>query len=103
MSQTLKQSETKTEQKINLVEGMFSPSEASFIINALIEQKINYHKLQRLSLCEGDENCDTTYENERIKELMNEKEIAKGYINTARQENYDIVINGKLDITFIKK
>ncbi|WP_299129262.1 hypothetical protein [uncultured Winogradskyella sp.] len=103
MAESLKQTETKTEQKINLVEGMFRPSEASHIINALIDQKINYHKIQRLSLCEGDENCDTTYENARIKELLNEKEIAKSYIDTARRKNFDIIINGKLDITFIKK
>ncbi|WP_299117129.1 hypothetical protein [uncultured Winogradskyella sp.] len=103
MKDTLKQIKSKTEQKINLVEGMFKPSEASHIINALIEQKINYHKLQRLSLCEGDENCDITYENARIQELIKEKEVAKEYIDTARRENYEIVINGTLDITFIKK
>ncbi len=103
MKNTVKQVEKKTEQKINLVEGMFKPSEASHIINALIDQKINYHKIQRLSLCEGNENCDTTYENSRIEELKQEKEVAKGYIDTARRENYEIVINGTLDITFIKK
>ncbi|MBV7268004.1 hypothetical protein [Winogradskyella luteola] len=103
MKNTVKQVEKKTEQKINLVEGMFKPSEASHIINALIDQKINYHKIQRLSLCEGNENCDTTYENSRIQELKQEKEVAKGYIDTARRENYEIVINGTLDITFIKK
>lgn len=103
MENKLKQTETKTKQKINLVEGMFKPSEASHIINALIDQKINYHKIQRLSLCEGNENCDVTYENTRIEELIKEKEVAKAYITTARKENYEIVINGTLDITFIKK
>ena len=34
-------SETKT---INLVDGTFTPSEAHDVIQALIDQKINFHK-----------------------------------------------------------
>ncbi|MDY2586542.1 hypothetical protein [Winogradskyella aquimaris] len=102
-------SNTKTEksvekatQEVQLVEGMFTPSEANHIINVLIEQKINFHKLQKLSMCEGCETADTTYENNRIEELLNEKQIAKDYISIARKEGYNVVINGTLNISFVK-
>lgn len=92
-----------TKQEVQLVEGEFTCSEASFVINELINEKINFHKLQRLRLCEGDENSDTRYANQRIAELENEKLIAKRYIDKARQEGYDVFIDGVLDIRFVKK
>ncbi|TCK69409.1 hypothetical protein DFQ05_0930 [Winogradskyella wandonensis] len=92
-----------TKQEVQLVEGQFTCSEASFVINELINEKINFHKLQRLRLCEGDENSDTRYANKRIAELENEKLIAKSYIDKARKEGYDVFIDGVLEIRFVKK
>lgn len=93
----------KTKQEVNLVEGEFTCSEAQFVINELINEKINFHKLQRLSLCEGDENCDTSYSTRRIQELENEKLIAKSYIDKARKKGYNVFINGVLEIRFTKR
>ncbi|MFD1061915.1 hypothetical protein ACFQ1Q_01555 [Winogradskyella litorisediminis] len=93
----------KTKQEVQLVEGQFSCSEASHVINELINEKINFHKLQRLSLCEGNENADTHYATNRIAELENEKLIAKSYIDKARKEGYDVFIDGVLEIRFVKK
>lgn len=103
MSLVIEKPLVETEQKVQLVEGEFTCSEASFVINELINRKINFHKFQRLSLCEGNANSDTRYINKRIAELENEKEIAKTYINKARQEGYDVFIDGVLDIRFIKR
>ena len=92
----------KAQQEVQLVEGLFKPSEATHIVNALIDQKINFHKIQKLRLWEGSEEADTTYENSRIKELDNAKKIAKDYISIARKEGYNVVINGTLNISFVK-
>lgn len=89
-------------QDVQLVEGLFSPSEANHIINVLIEQKVNFHKLQKLRLCEGCDTADTTYEDNRIQELLNEKQTAKDYISIARKEGYNVVINGTINISFVK-
>jgi len=89
-------------QEVQLVEGLFTPSEANHIVNVLIEQKVNFHKLQKLRLCEGNETSDTSYEANRIEELLNEKQIAKDYITIARKEGYNVVINGTLNISFVK-
>ncbi len=90
---------TVTDQKINLVEGEFTASEASFVVSALIDEKINFHKLQRLSWCEGDQFADTCYPDGRIKELMDEKEIAREFIKNMRQSGAKFQIKGELTIS----
>ena len=65
---------TEVTHKLNLVDGVFTPSEASDVINGLIKEKINFHKLHRLSLCEGNIETDTQYDDSRVKELLKEKQ-----------------------------
>lgn len=91
---------TEVTQRVQLVEGVFSPSEATDIISSLIEEKINFHKLQRLSRCEGDMNADCEYPDSRVKELEDEKMIAKEFIKIARKEGNNLRINGTLEISF---
>ena len=85
-------------QKIQLVEGKFTPSEAFDVMNDLIDVKINFHKLQRLGLCERNENANVVYPNDRIAELKNEKMIAKDFIKMARAKGYKLRINGILEL-----
>lgn len=89
-------------QKIQLVEGKFTPSEAGDVVTALINEKINFHKIQRLSLKEGDEAANVNYPNGRIQELVTEKRVAKDFIKEARRQGYNVRINGILEITFEK-
>lgn len=91
---------TEVTQKIQLVEGEFTASEASDIVSSLIDEKINFHKLQRLSLCEGNQNANCSYPNARIKELINEKKIAKEFLKEARREGKKVRIDGILNISF---
>jgi len=63
----------RTKQKIQLVDGTFTPSETADVVIALLQEKINFHKLQRISWCEGNSDSDTQYPDERIAELEAEK------------------------------
>ena len=95
--------EVQVNQKIQLVDGKFTPSEASHVVNCLIDEKINFHKLQALCWYEGNHDADTTYCDKREKELREEKKTAREYIKYAREHGFDVVINGVLDIKFVKK
>jgi hypothetical protein len=75
---------TKTTQKIDLINGAFTASEASHIINSVLNVKINFHKLQRLSITEGNDKENCNYDSSRITELLNEQEIAKEFFLQAR-------------------
>lgn len=91
---------TEVIQKVQLVEGTFTPSEAADVISALIQEKINFHKLQRISRCERDENSDCSYADARIKELEDERMIAREFIKIAKKEGHSLRINGTIEISF---
>lgn len=92
----------KVKQKIQLVKGEFTPSEASDVIMNLINEKINFHKLQRLQMWEGNHKCNTGELDGRIGELEKEKEIAREFINSISALGENLEINGILEITVAK-
>ncbi len=91
-----------SEQKIRLVDGEFTPTEACDIVHALLDQKINFHKLQRLSMWEGDINANASFPNHRIEELEAEKVRFMEYVKEARGKGAMVVIKGNLDITLTR-
>jgi hypothetical protein len=94
--------ETKVEtkkQEIQLVKGEFTPSEASHVISSLIDEKINFHKIQRLQKWEGNHNCNNDELDDRISELEKEKKIAKEFIAIARKQKHNLKITGVLEIS----
>ena len=88
----------KAIQKIELVKGEFTPSEASDIIMRLIDVKINFHKIQRLQIWEGDHKCKTNQLDGRIQELEKEKEIVREFIDSKRGLGLNLIINGTLEL-----
>lgn len=86
-------------QKIELVKGEFTPSEASDIIVKLIDVKINFHKIQRLQILEGNQECKTNQLDGRIQELEREKEIAREFIDSKRGLGQNLMINGTLELS----
>lgn len=92
----------KVTQNIQLVKGEFTPSEASHILMNLIDEKINFHKIQRLQIWEGNHKCVTRDIDSRIKELEEEKKIAQEFINSSRGSGKNLCINGTLEISLAK-
>ncbi len=90
---------TKTTQKIQLVDGTFTPSETADIVLALLNEKINFHKLQRISWCEGSAEADTKYPDGRIAELEKEKAVTKEFVTQVRHKGKKLRINGVLEIS----
>ncbi|NNF35851.1 MAG: hypothetical protein HKN68_17220 [Saprospiraceae bacterium] len=93
---------TEVLQKIRLVDGQFTPSEASDVVSSLINEKINFHKIQRLGMFIHDEDEDAAELNGRVQELIDERKKAKAIIAEARAKGYNVKINGILEITFEK-
>ncbi len=87
--------------KVQLVDGTFTASEASDVINSLIDVKVNFHKLHRLSMCEGDMYSDTSYDDSRLNELLQEKKDFKEVMKELRQSGKRIKINGILKVEVI--
>lgn len=97
-----KMTKTITEQRVQLVKGSFTPQEATDVVLALLDEKINFHKLQRLRWCEGHFGADTSYADQRIAELEAEKVLTRNFIKQAREEGHCLKISGILEITIDK-
>jgi tmRNA-binding protein len=92
----------KTELKtINLIEGQFSASQAADILNAMIDKKINYHKLQRMSITEGNNTDQCVHDSGRIDELLLEKAKIKEIIKEARSQGKTLKINSLINIEVV--
>lgn len=89
------------QRKIQLVDGTFTPTEASDVITALIDEKINFHKIQRLKIWEGNHLSKTNMLDNRIDELEKEKMTARTIIEQARKNGKNITINGILEIKYV--
>ncbi|WP_108868125.1 hypothetical protein [Aquimarina aquimarini] len=92
---------TEAIHKVKLVDSIFTPSEASDLVNALIREKINFHKLHRLSVHEGDCSSDTSYDDGRIAQLLKEKENFAPIFKEAMIAGKEVKISGSLEITII--
>lgn len=88
-------------QKVNLVDGVFTVSEARDVINALLKEKINFHKVHRLSLCEGNENSNTAFDDSRLSQLIRAKEEFKYICDDAKAAGKRFRISGILDLELI--
>ncbi|WP_299552488.1 hypothetical protein [Seonamhaeicola sp.] len=91
-------SQKTKQQNIDLIDGTFNASDAADIINAVLDVKINYHKLKRLSITEGNVYDLCEYDNGRINELIQAKENAKLFFNKVRHSGKKLRINGLITI-----
>jgi hypothetical protein len=81
-----------------LVKGQFTASEAMDIVQALFDQKINFHKLQRLSWYEGNVHANTEFPDGRISQLLRDKELAREFLMSHKAEGKKYRIIGNLEI-----
>ena len=96
-SETLKISNpANTAQRINLIDGYFTATEAYDIINSILNLKINFHKLHRLSITERNTNDLCEFDNNRINELLAEQETAKDFFKNVKCKK--LKINSSINI-----
>lgn len=92
-------STTSVTQKVTIVNGCYTPAEASEIVESMIEGKINFHKVKRLQQWLGDCNCENADSKQRIQELSNDFEKAQAFFAEARQAGKKVVITGNLQMS----
>ncbi|NEV93976.1 hypothetical protein G3567_07430 [Psychroflexus sp. YR1-1] len=94
----LKETSAVKDKKVKLVDGEFTPTQASDILIALIDQKINYHKIENLQHWEQDHNNDPKPYMMRIQELEKEKEAIDRYISEFRKAGKKLRVSGILTL-----
>lgn len=91
---------TEVIQQINLINGQFTAAEAAELVETLLREKINFHKVQRLQLLISDQDSATEVLGGRIAELLVEKQKAKDFFAELSKSGRNIIIKGTLDISF---
>lgn len=92
---------TVNKEQVRLADGNYSPSQASDMLNALIDQKINYYKVLRWSMRVGNEGTDTSWLDEKIASLETDKNNLVHIIKEARQDGRQLEIKGELEISIV--
>ena len=87
------------DQQLKLIDGKFSRSEALSIINDVVDVKINFHKLQRLAITEGNMNDTCSFDNSRITELIDGKADIKSFLLSLKPNGCNIKISSTINIT----
>lgn len=88
-----------SELKINLIDGTFSAADAMEIITAVLDKKMNFHKLQRLAKTEKDHSYPSTFENERIAALQAEKDRTIDFLKPMIKANSIIDVKSEIKVT----
>jgi hypothetical protein len=83
---------------IKLVDGEFTPSQALDILSALIDEKINYHKVENLQHWESNHHTDPQPFLKRIQELEHQKQVLEDYVLKLKKAGQNLKINGKLSL-----
>ena len=100
---TTKTSETENtvimNKQLKLIEGNFSKREALNIVNNVVDVKINFHKLERLSKREGNVNDACTYDNTRITALLEDKADIKEFLMSLEANGANIKISSTIHIS----
>lgn len=89
----------KKEQEVRLVDGTFTPIQAADIVSSLIEQKINFHKVENLQHWEKNHKNDVKPFIQRVKNLEEAEKEAKSFILDESFKDKKIKIKGNLTIS----
>ncbi len=88
-----------TGKQLKLIDGKFTKREVLNIIGDVVNLKINFHKLQRLSRTEGNINDECTYDNSRITELITDKTAMKAFLNSLENNGRNIKVSSTIHIS----
>ncbi|NQX78311.1 hypothetical protein [Gilvibacter sp.] len=89
-------------QKINLIEGDYSAQETQDMIHAVLNEKINFFKLQLLMDRDKISTHKAKYMEQRIGELEAEKELSRAFINLKGDNRARYRINGTIELELIE-
>ena len=87
--------------KVQLVDGVFIPSEASDVISRLIIKKTSSYKLNSLSMSEENVNNDTAYNDSYLAELIKKRNEFKAVRTEAKLIGKKTNVNSILHIEII--
>jgi hypothetical protein len=92
----------ETQHSINLIDNIFTPSEANDVLITIIRNKINFHNLEIFSLEERNgENIERS--KKRLEELHESNKKLLKIIDFAEKNNFNLKVFSSIEIEFTNK
>ena len=88
----------KDKQHFQLIDGTFSPTEASRLLLSLVQRKIDYHRKEQFSDEERFGKAPSHSE-KRLRDLAKLESDLKEFFASASDSNQNLNINGWIEIT----
>lgn len=85
-------------QIVQIVDGSFSPTEASDMLNELIKSRINFHNIQMLRMWEGNHHYNSNEWDKKIEVLKKERAEAIALLAKAKKEGFNVEIIGDIKV-----
>lgn len=101
MLQKEKNNTPVTDQNYSIIQGTFMPGDASRILLGIINDKINYHNLEILSIQERF-NGDVSHSVKRIEELKEIREELRKVLAIAVDNEMEVRVNCTLNLELVK-
>ncbi|MFK7775520.1 MAG: hypothetical protein AB8F94_25485 [Saprospiraceae bacterium] len=89
-------------EKVQVLNGTFKPSEARDIISKMIDDQINFCKLQNLSHWIQDCNTSQNLLDEKIAKLQHRKQELNEMIKEAQVTGGKVILNNYFDLSIAK-
>ena len=89
-------------QEFKLIDGQFDPSDAQTILLTLINNKIQFHKLESFGITVRSSG-DVSMHEKRIKELSEVNENVKKILKYAIENNLKIKANSTIEIELVNE
>ena len=92
----------KTNQRFQLIDGTFIPSEAGKVLLSLVKSKIDYHSLEQFSN-EVRFGGDVANSEKRLEKLRNVEVALKELLALAGEEKQDLKIDAWIEVSFVSQ
>ena len=86
-------------QEVKILNGTYPPSEARQLICSVIDNQINFYKLQHLSHWERNHKTGRDFLDQKVEELTNKRCELMEIIKQARLEGRQVTFGGCIELT----
>jgi len=87
----------KIQEQLQLDNEGLTPQQTSLLLSGIIEEKINFYKLQRWSMRVGDENSDTRWLDDKINELTTERDRLKNLLEETKAGRVNLTVASSIE------
>ncbi|MEM9023082.1 MAG: hypothetical protein AAGB22_05040 [Bacteroidota bacterium] len=93
---------TSQTEQLALIEDEMSATQAADMLMAMLDEAVNFYRLQKLQVLIGDECNDCVDQEVKINLLQDRKKTLKSFLDRAKAGGYTLGVSGDIKFTLRK-